>query len=127
MTASKCKQSIEERSIDTLRCEADDVRDSLRELADALEDDEADEALVAETYQQLSYAGVAIEDAADGVIDANADRWRAVDALRAGLYHAADAIRLEESDSEIISPTVERGRRAALRWATSAAEYLAAE
>jgi hypothetical protein len=66
------------------------------QAADALEADEADEELVAETFRQLAAATASIEDAAEtaGVIDAETAEWRAINDLRASTYHAAAAIRL---------------------------------
>ena len=115
------------RSIDTLRKNFDDVADAVDELADALEDGEADEALVAETYRQIAASMASIEDAAadSDVIDPHTADWRAIDDLRAAMYHAADAARSETRPADaVIAPTVETSRNAALSDAHAAAEYL---
>ena len=116
------------RSIDTLKKNFDDVADAVDELADALDDGEADEALVADTYREIAASMAALEDAAadSDVIDPYEADWRAIDDLRGAMYHAADAIRLEEPEEAVIAPTVETSRNGALSDAHAAAEYLEA-
>lgn len=126
MPASQLKTRQRKRSIDVLRKNFDDVADAVDELADALEAGEADPELVADTFVQLAASAVSISDASmtADVIDDTEDRWRAIDDLRGAMYHAADAIGLEETDRDVIAPTPERSRNAALSDATAAAEYL---
>ena len=117
----------QKRSIDTLRKNFDDVADAVDELADALDDGEADEALVANTVRKLAASMASIEDAAadSGVIDPHTAGWRAIDDLRASMYHAADAARSADEPAEtVIAPTVETSRTAALSDAHAAAEFL---
>lgn len=109
-----------------MRKNFDDVADAVDELADALDSGEADADLVADTWRQLAAASVSISDASmtADVIEDTEDRWRAIDDLRGAMCHAAAAIRLEESDRDVIAPTPKRTRNAAISDATAAAEYL---
>ena len=117
-----------ERSIVTLRKNFEDVAEDIDELADALEDGEADEALVANTYRKIAASMAAIEDAAEvaDVIDPYEVDWRAIDDLRAATYHAAGAARSEARADRVIAPAPERSRNAALSDAHTAAEHLEA-
>ena len=129
MTASQRKRRQQKRSIVTLRKNFEDVAEDIDELAEALDAGEADEALVAETYRQIAASMASIEDAAadSGVIDPHTAGWRAIDDLRASMYHAADAARSADEPAEtVIAPTVETSRTAALDDATAAVEYLEA-
>ena len=121
------KTRPKQRSIDSLRESADEAREALDALADALADDSADAEAVARTYREMTYAMVEVEDAAEGVIDADEDRWRVIDDLRASMHHAAHAIEIDESDDELLAPTADGCRSEALKWTTSAAEYLEAD
>ena len=127
MPATQLNRRKQKRSIVTLRKNFEDVAEDIDELAEALDAGEADEALVANTVRKLAASMASIEDAAadSGVIDPYDADWRAIDDLRASMYHAADAIRLEAEPSEtVIAPTVETSRNAALGDANAAAEYL---
>ena len=129
MPANQTKRRKEKRSIDTLRKNFEDVAEDIDELAEALDAGEADEALVANTVRKLAASMASIEDAAadSGVIEADRARWRAIDDLRAAMYHAADAARSETRPADaVIAPTVETSRNAALSDAHAAAEYLEA-
>ena len=127
MTASQLNRRKQKRSIVTLRKNFEDVGDAVDELAEALDAGEADEALVANTVRKLAASMASIEDAAadSGVIDPHTAGWRAIDDLRASMYHAADAARsAAEPADTAIAPTVETCRNAALSDAHAAAEYL---
>ena len=115
-----------ERSIDTLRSTFKSAAAAVDELADALEDGEADEALVANTYREIAASMAAIEDAAEvaDVIDPYEADWRAIDDLRAAMYHSAGAARSEARADRVIAPAPERSRNAALSDAHTAAEHL---
>ena len=127
MPANQTKRRKQKRSIVTLQKNFEDVAEDIDELAEALDDGEADEALVANTVRKLAASMASIEDAAadSGVIDPHTAGWRAIDDLRASMYHAADAVRLDGEPSDaVIAPTVETSRNAALSDAHAAAEYL---
>ena len=127
MTASQLNRRKQKRSIVTLRKNFEDVGDAVDELAEALDAGEAGEELVADTFRQLAAAAVSISDAAEtsGVIDGHAAEWRAINELRAAMYHTADAIRLETEPADAaISPSPADSRSAALSDATAGAEYL---
>ena len=127
MTASQLKRRQQKRSIETLQKNFEDVAEDIDELAEALDAGEGDEALVANTVRKLAASMASIEDAAadSGVIDPHTAGWRAIDDLRASMYHAADAARsAAEPADTAIAPTVERSRNAALDDANAAAEYL---
>ena len=129
MPASQPNRRKQKRSIVTLRKNFEDVAEDIDELAEALDAGEADEALVAETYRQIAASMASIEDAAadSGVIDPYATNWRAIDDLRAAMYHAADAARSETRPADrVIAPTLEASRKAALDDASAAVEYLEA-
>jgi Arc/MetJ family transcription regulator len=114
-----------EESIEILRGSAHRLANDLEALADALENGEADEELVAETVRALGLTYTSVEDAAvdAGTIDAKVDAWRAVDGARDAMIYAAHAIGVGASDREIISPTTEGLRSDAIASATSSAEY----
>jgi ABC-type transporter Mla subunit MlaD len=123
MERTKITDHDAERSIDTLRSTFDAAAAAVDDLADALEDGDADEVAVAETYRRIAEAVVTIEDAAESaeLIDAYSDKWRAVDESRKAMYHATQRL---TADDATIAPTAESSRREALRAATAAAEYL---
>lgn len=112
-----------EDSIEILRGSARRLHADLDALADALEDGEADEELVARTIRAIGLTYPPIEDAAEDVIDADADAWRAIDEARTSMFYAASAIALEGNDEDVISPTPGRLRSDAIASATSSAEY----
>ena len=76
------------RYADTLRLEADDLRERMHELADAVEAGTAEPADVDDTLRLLAAAYVPIEDVADsaGVIDATEARFRAMNQARTVVY-----------------------------------------
>ena len=72
------------RYADTLRLEADDLRERMHELADAVEAGTAEPADVDDTLRLLAAAYVPIEDLADvaGVVDTSEPRFRAMNQAR---------------------------------------------
>ena len=72
------------RYADTLRLEADDLRERMHELADAVEAGTAESADVDGTLRLLAAAYVPIEDVADvaGVVDTSEPRFRAMNQAR---------------------------------------------
>ena len=128
MTASQPTDHDEKkattREIENLRATGEKLCSDFKDLADALEAGDADVKDVTSVITALSFAYVDIEDAAhtDGVIDSDADEWRAVDQARQVLCHAPHAISLRGRDG-VISPTPEGRWSGAISSATAAAEY----
>jgi predicted RNase H-like nuclease (RuvC/YqgF family) len=117
------KNPTKKRGTDLLREQVRDLQQEIDELADAIEDDRADAEQVARTMQELTQVHIAIEDATEAVIDADADRWRVIDEARVAMYQAGQAIALEEDGQEATSPTPRGSWNAAISYSTAAAEY----
>jgi hypothetical protein len=126
MAAPETIDAKQQRHTDILRSNAEDIAETFEDLADDIEAGEAEPADVARAVREVAGSLVAVEDAADGLIDADEARWRALDNLRASAYHGATAICLDECDRETLGPTARSSRSEAISSAIAAAEYLEA-